>query len=75
MRSRMKLTHIETNHVAKSTALGALRRFDVRCENYLRGISYNIMVFAPTQSDAARVADQYIKDNGLVRAERMVTSA
>lgn len=70
-----KLTHIETNHVAKSKALGALRRFDVRCENGMRGISYNIMVFAPTQMDAEWTARQYIKDNNLVSAERMVVSA
>lgn len=70
-----RLTHIETNHVAKSDKLGALRRFDVRCENNMRGISYNILVFAADQSDATWTARQYIKDNNLVRAERMVVPA
>jgi hypothetical protein len=67
--------HVNTQHIAKSTKLGALRRFDVRCENTLRNISYDIMVFAADQMDANWTARRYIEDNNLVRAERMVTSA
>lgn len=63
------------DHIAKSTRRGALRRFDVRCENSLRRVSYTIVVFAADQQDACWTARQYIRDNNLVAAERMVVSA
>lgn len=62
-------------HVAKSKSLGALRRFDVRCENTMRRVSYTIIVFAANQMDATWTAREYIRDNNLVNPERMVTSA
>lgn len=69
----MKLHHVTTQHIAQSEQRGALHRFDVRVENTMRRISYDIMVFAANDSDAAHTAAKYIEDNNLVRAERMVT--
>lgn len=70
---QLSLEDIMPEHIAKSKKLGALRRFDVRCENTLRRVSYTIIVFATDQQDACWTARQYIKDNNLVAAERMVT--
>ena len=71
----MTLQPVNPGYVVKSEKREALRRFDVTCENTLRRVSYTLHVWAADQRDAQWTAREFIKDNNLVSAERMVVSA